>query len=143
MLSFVAQMRDATLSATLLVRPPRSSAAPALGGSAGPFQSYTAGHANSHDLATLVRGSLSRMSHLIKRLERRGWLRREPAPEDGRYTNAILTDAGYEKVVSVAPVQLDVVRQLVLGQLTRSQLKQLREIGNRLLANVDSFKCVE
>ncbi|GAA0910505.1 MarR family winged helix-turn-helix transcriptional regulator [Virgisporangium aurantiacum] len=95
------------------------------------------------DLATLVRGSLSRMSHLIKRLERRGWLRREPAPEDGRYTNAILTDAGYEKVVSVAPVQLDVVRQLVLGQLTRVQLKQLREIGNRLLANVDSFKCVE
>jgi hypothetical protein len=46
-------------------------------------------------------------------------------------------------VVSVAPVQLDVVRQLVLGQLTRPQLKQLREIGNRLLANVDSFKCVE
>jgi DNA-binding MarR family transcriptional regulator len=95
------------------------------------------------DLAMLVRGSLSRMSHLIKRLERRGWLRREPAPEDGRYTNAILTDAGYEKVVSAAPAQLDVVRQLVLGQLTRSQLKQLREIGNRLLANVDSFKCVE
>jgi DNA-binding MarR family transcriptional regulator len=95
------------------------------------------------DLATLVRGSLSRMSHLIKRLERRGWLRREPAPDDGRYTNAILTDAGYEKVVSVAPVQLDVVRQLVLSQLTRPQLEQLSEIGDRLLANVDSVKCVE
>jgi DNA-binding MarR family transcriptional regulator len=95
------------------------------------------------ELATLVRGSLSRISHLIKRLERRGWLRREPAPDDGRYTNAILTDAGYEKVVSAAPVQLDVVRQLVLGQLTRTQLKQMRDIGNRLLAGIDSFKCVE
>jgi DNA-binding MarR family transcriptional regulator len=95
------------------------------------------------DLATLVRGSLSRMSHLITRLERRGWLRREPAPDDGRYTNAIPTDAGYEKVVSAAPVQLDVVRQLVLGQLTRSQLKQLRDIGDRLLTGIDSFKCVE
>jgi DNA-binding MarR family transcriptional regulator len=95
------------------------------------------------DLATLVRGSLSRISHLIKRLERRGWLRREPVPGDGRYTNAILTDAGYEKVVSAAPVQLDVVRQLVLAQLTRAQLKQLREITSKLLAGVDSFKCVE
>ncbi|GAA0898877.1 MarR family winged helix-turn-helix transcriptional regulator [Virgisporangium ochraceum] len=93
------------------------------------------------DLALLVRGSLSRMSHLIKRLEQRGWLRREPAPDDGRYTNAILTEAGYRKVVDTAPIQLDVVRQLVLGQLTRTQLKQLRDIGDRLLGGVDSFRC--
>jgi DNA-binding MarR family transcriptional regulator len=95
------------------------------------------------DLAALVRGSLSRISHLIKRLERRGWLRREPVPEDGRYTNAILTDSGYDKVVAAAPVQLDVVRQLVLAQLTRTQLKQLRDITNKLLAGVDTLKCVE
>jgi DNA-binding MarR family transcriptional regulator len=96
------------------------------------------------DLATLARGSLSRLSHLIKRLEQRGWLRREPAPDDGRYTNAILTEAGYAKVVSAAPVQLEVVRQLVLDQLTRAQLKQLRDIGDRLLAGIDGAKaCVE
>src|SRR3712207_1504244 len=34
------------------------------------------------DLAGLARGSLSRLSHLIKRLERRGWVRREPCPRD-------------------------------------------------------------
>ena len=31
--------------------------------------------------------SLSRLSHLVKRLERRDLVRREPDPDDGRYTN--------------------------------------------------------
>ena len=93
------------------------------------------------DLATIVHGSLSRLSHLLKRLEQRGWIRREPAPDDGRYTNAILTDEGYRKVVETAPIQLDVVRQLVLGHLSRAQLRQLREIGDRLLCGVDQFRC--
>src|SRR4051794_32341222 len=49
-------------------------------------------------LADFAHGSLSRLSHLIKRLERRGWVRRAPCPSDGRSTNAILTDAGWAKV---------------------------------------------
>src|SRR5687768_3176082 len=51
------------------------------------------------ELAVLVNAELSRMSHLIKRLERRGFLHREPDPADGRYTNAILTESGYEHLV--------------------------------------------
>ena len=43
-------------------------------------------------LADLANASLSRLSHLVKRLEERGLVRREPDPEDGRFTNAILTD---------------------------------------------------
>ena len=42
-------------------------------------------------LAELTHASLSRLSHLVKRLELRGLVRREPDPTDGRYTNAILT----------------------------------------------------
>ena len=47
-------------------------------------------------LADLVNASLSRLSHLVTRLESRGLVRREPDPEDGRFTNAILTDKGYQ-----------------------------------------------
>jgi DNA-binding MarR family transcriptional regulator len=79
-------------------------------------------------------GSLSRLSHLMKRLEGRGLVRRRPAPEDGRYTNATLTDEGLAKVVAVAPLQVDLVRQLVLDNLTRAQLRQTRAITERLLA---------
>lgn len=84
-------------------------------------------------LAAFARGSLSRLSHLIKRLEGRGWVRRELDPEDGRFTNAILTDEGYAKIVATAPGQVELVRRLVVDALTPAQLRQLGEISGRLL----------
>jgi len=89
-------------------------------------------------LAQLSRGSISRMSHLIKRLERRGWVRREADPQDGRYTNAILTEDGYAKVVETAPGQLALVRRLVVDALTPAQLSRLGEISGRLLGGISS-----
>lgn len=89
-------------------------------------------------LAQLSRGSISRMSHLIKRLEKRGWIRREPDRCDGRYTNAILTDDGYAKVVETAPGQLELVRRLVVDALTPAQLSRLGEISGRLLGGISS-----
>jgi DNA-binding MarR family transcriptional regulator len=85
------------------------------------------------ELAAMTNGSLSRMSHLIKRLEAQGWTRRAPDPSNGRYTNAILTDAGHAKVVETAPHQLELVRRLVVDALTPTQLRQLGEISARLL----------
>src|SRR2546423_4040827 len=46
------------------------------------------------ELAEVTNASLSRLSHLVKRLERRDLVRREPDLTDGRYTNAILTPSG-------------------------------------------------
>jgi DNA-binding MarR family transcriptional regulator len=89
-------------------------------------------------LAQLSRGSISRMSHLIKRLEKRGWVRREPDPGDGRYTNAILTEQGYAKVVETAPGQLELVRRLVVDALTPAQFSRLGEISGRLLGGIGS-----
>jgi DNA-binding MarR family transcriptional regulator len=39
-------------------------------------------------LADLANASLSRLSHLVKRLEGRGLVRREPDAADGRITTA-------------------------------------------------------
>src|ERR1700744_3275088 len=47
-------------------------------------------------LAEVPTASLSRLSHLFKRLEQRGLVRREPDPADGRFTNASLTEKGFE-----------------------------------------------
>ena len=47
------------------------------------------------DLAVRANSSPSRLSHAVARLEERGWVRREPAPKDGRGTVAMLTDAGW------------------------------------------------
>jgi DNA-binding MarR family transcriptional regulator len=88
-------------------------------------------------LARFAQGSLSRLSHLIKRLEKRGWLRREPDPADGRFTNAILTDAGYTKAVETAPGHVELVRRLVIDVLTPAQLQRLGSTSRRILGALD------
>jgi DNA-binding MarR family transcriptional regulator len=96
--------------------------------------SETPGHClRISKLAAFAKGSLSRLSHLIKRLEQRGWVRRELDPDDGRYTNAILTDEGYAKVVAIAPGQLESVRRLVVDAISPTQLRQLGEISQQIL----------
>ena len=57
------------------------------------------------ELATVTNSSLSRLSHLVNRLETWGFVRREPDPADGRLTNAILTEDGYSKLKASAPSQ--------------------------------------
>jgi DNA-binding MarR family transcriptional regulator len=84
-------------------------------------------------LADFADGSLPRLSQATGRLEKRGWLRRAPDPTDGRYTLAILTDEGWDKVAATAPGHVAEVRALVFDPLTRTQQKQLREITRRIL----------
>lgn len=88
------------------------------------------------ELAAHAGSSLSRLSHLVKRLEKSGWVRRTPDPDDGRYTLAILTDAGYAKVVESAPGHADAVRRYVFDSLTKAQQRQLKDIGRRIWAAV-------
>lgn len=89
------------------------------------------------DLAAVTNASLSRLSHLTKRLEQRGFLRREPDPTDGRYTIAILTAAGYNKLVAAAPGHVAAVRRLVIDALSPRELAQLERLANRITSCVD------
>ncbi|MCW2571584.1 MAG: hypothetical protein JWO88_1642 [Frankiales bacterium] len=90
------------------------------------------------ELAVLTHASLSRLSHLIKRLESRGLVRREPDPTDGRYTNAILTDTGYAKLVEQAPAHVAAVRARVIDAFNRDELRQLKDFSERIVARVQS-----
>lgn len=89
------------------------------------------------DLALLANGSLSRMSHVVNRLEKRGWVHRTPDPADGRYTLATLTDEGWQKVVETAPGHVAAVRTLIFDPLSKPQARQLRDIGMRVLRAID------
>jgi DNA-binding MarR family transcriptional regulator len=46
------------------------------------------------ELAARSNASLSRLSHVVKKLEGRGWMERTPSPDDARVTMAALTDEG-------------------------------------------------
>ena len=90
------------------------------------------------DLAESTSSSLSRLSHLAKRLESRGYLRREPDPADGRFTNAILLPAGMAKLQSAAPAHAAYVRHLVIDNLSAERLRRLGQDAERILQRIDS-----
>src|ERR1700735_2225389 len=89
------------------------------------------------ELALLTEGSLPRLSQVVARLEQRGWVRRTPDPADGRYTLATLTDQGLARVTEAAPGHIQEVRRLVFDPLTKTQSRQLREIGRRIMRAID------
>ena len=84
-------------------------------------------------LAARVSASLSRLSHVVARLEGQGWVRRERDPADGRVQIAVLTDDGYAKVVDSAPGHAEAVQQLVFDRLTPAQVRQLTKLADALL----------
>ena len=85
------------------------------------------------ELAAMASGSLSRLSHVVSRLESRGWVRREACPGDGRFINAVLTDEGWAKVVATAPGHVAAVRKLLVDVLSPEDLRTLGSISERLL----------
>lgn len=86
------------------------------------------------ELAATASSSLSRLSHVVSRLEARGWVRREPCPGDGRFINAVLTEDGWEKVRATAPGHVAAVRELLIGILSEEEFAQLGAISQKVLA---------
>jgi DNA-binding MarR family transcriptional regulator len=89
-------------------------------------------------LAEVTNASLSRLSHLVERLEKRGFVRREPDPTDGRFTNAILTEKGLRALVEAAPGHLAHVRSLVIDVLSPEQLRRLGRDAARIMSHIDT-----
>ena len=84
-------------------------------------------------LAKKASASLSRLSHVVARLESQGYVHRERDPEDGRVQIAVLTDAGYAKIVAAAPGHVETVQNLVFDRLTTAQVRQLTKLCDALL----------
>ncbi|PFG40896.1 DNA-binding MarR family transcriptional regulator [Georgenia soli] len=88
-------------------------------------------------LATMSNMSMSRLSHLVDRLSDQGWVERRPDPADGRSTMAVLTEAGWEKVVDTAPGHVKNVRTLIFDDLTDSQVTELQQIATKISSRLD------
>lgn len=89
------------------------------------------------DLAGFTESGLPRLSQVVSRLEKRGWVNRSTDPVDGRITLATLTEEGWRKIVRTAPGHVEAVRSLVFDPLTKAQSRQLGGIGRRIMTAVD------
>jgi len=89
------------------------------------------------ELAARTNASLSRLSHVLARLEQQGLLTRCASKTDARASVATLTDTGWAKVVASAPGHVEEVRTVVFDALNARQVAQLSDICSRLLGTLD------
>ncbi|MDE8670453.1 MarR family transcriptional regulator [Pseudarthrobacter sp. H3Y2-7] len=89
------------------------------------------------ELAARTSSSLSRLSHVVSKLEKRGWLERRPHPRDARVTTAHLSDDGMATLVNLAPGHVEAVRTKFLDALTDRDVNDLARIGEKIVARLD------
>lgn len=77
---------------------------------------------------------------MVERLEKRGLVRREPDPTDGRFTNAILTDLGYATLAEAAPGHVTHLRSIVIDALSPEQLRRLGSASQRIMSRIDASR---
>jgi len=89
------------------------------------------------DLAARTSASLSRLSHVVKKLEKRGWVIRSQSAGDARVKIASLTKQGWDAVVKMAPHHVKTVRALLLESLDDKDIKDLARISRKVVRVLD------
>jgi len=89
------------------------------------------------ELAGRTNASLSRLSHVVKKLEGRGWVERTQSPVDARVTVAHLRDDGMDMLTDLAPEHVNSVRRIVFDGLDDEDVADLARIGRKLVARMD------
>ena len=90
------------------------------------------------ELAARSTASLSRLSHVVKKLEGRGWVTRQPSESDGRVTTAALTAGGLEMLAGLAVAHVAQVRSTVFDALDEQDVEDLERVGRKILGGLDS-----
>jgi DNA-binding MarR family transcriptional regulator len=91
-------------------------------------------------LAAQVNASLSRLSHVIKKLETRGWVARTPCEESRRVTMVSLTEDGWQVLVKAAPGHVETVRDLVFDGLDDEDVESLQRIAGHIVARIEESR---
>ena len=89
------------------------------------------------ELAAKVNSSLSRLSHVVKKLELRGWVERFPCPDSRRVTMVRLTAEGWQVLVAAAPGHVETVRSLVFDGLGREDVSALERIAGHVVERIE------
>lgn len=89
------------------------------------------------ELAARTSASLSRLSHVVRKLQGRGYVERSVHMEDARVTVVTITDTGLELVQELAPMHVETVRTVVFDRLDATDVADLTRIGSKLIRGLD------
>jgi DNA-binding MarR family transcriptional regulator len=84
------------------------------------------------ELASRMVFSPSRVTYQINSMVKRGLVRKQSCPEDGRGQEAVLTDEGLAALQAAAPLHLDTVRKAFIDHVDADEL----EVINRVFKKV-------
>ena len=92
------------------------------------------GRLRLRELNEAVFPSQPSLSRMVERLEARGLVAREPAPDDARGTVVVLTEEGREMQRQIGRRHVRSIRRHVGGALTEGELATLVDLTTRLRA---------
>jgi DNA-binding MarR family transcriptional regulator len=101
-----------------------------------PLSEAPAGVLRARELGAIVGWERSRISHQVRRMEKRGLLVREDCAEDARGSMVRLTDAGRAAIVAAAPAHVEAVRRYVFDALSDDEIGVLTTAFERILARL-------
>ncbi len=90
------------------------------------------------NLAARTNSSLSRLSHVISKLEKRGWVERTRSETSGRVKMVRMTDKGYAVLVEAAPSHVEFVHSLIYDGLSKEDVEGLRRVMTHVLQRIDA-----
>ena len=88
-------------------------------------------------LAELVVQSRSRMTHTANRLQRRGWVVRQPCSDDARGIELLLTEQGMDEVRRASRVHVEDVRRFMVDAMPAEQFEMLGDGMRRVTESVE------
>ncbi|MCQ9165263.1 MarR family winged helix-turn-helix transcriptional regulator [Arthrobacter sp. STN4] len=90
------------------------------------------------ELAARTSASLSRLSHVVKKLQARGLVERATHADDARVTATTVTAEGLALITELAPIHVASVRELVFDHLDEQDVADLARIGRKLMRGLDA-----
>ena len=84
------------------------------------------------ELASRLVFSPSRITYQISSMVKRGLVRKQPCPEDGRGQEAVLTDEGMAALEAAAPLHLVTVRDSFIDRLDEEELAVITRVFEKV-----------
>lgn len=90
----------------------------------------------ARDIAQQLDWERSRLSHLLKRMEARGLVKRVTCPTDARGFNVSMTEAGWHVIHQAAPGHVTFVRENVFDPLSAAEREALLSATTKIQQSV-------